>query len=132
MEGAEPDLDHVEKAAVERVELGLGVGRDLVKPGRVLTVPRQAIEALEENEIGALLPDVLLQGEESGSVGERSGEAVIGAHIDDLPALLLGGLAAQRDLVLDRGRLLHVRRKPRVDDGTAGGICLVHVVASAW
>jgi hypothetical protein len=99
----------------------LGEGRELVEGRHVLLVAREAVERLGEHHVDAAAPHGGLECLEAWPAGGGAGEGGVGEGRDHRPALPLGVLAADAELVLDRVLGLAVARVAGVEHGPERG-----------
>ena len=108
----EPDVQVRDVAFGERDDVDAGEGETLEETRGVFLVAAEAVERFSEHNVESAVQRIAHQRLETRTKERCAGDCVIGEFLDDRPALAGGELAADPELVRDRGVALIVRGVP--------------------
>nr|WP_209443514.1 hypothetical protein [Falsiroseomonas frigidaquae] len=93
----------------EREHRHAGEAHALIDAGDVFLIAREPVQRFRQDDIDPTGERLLDQRLHTGSQDERTArDGVVGMYADDRPAFFLRALAADADLILDRGFALVV------------------------
>jgi hypothetical protein len=112
----------VDVALGDRDDPRAGEARLLVEGGDVLLVAGDSVEAFRQHDVDAAGADGVQKGLDTGAEEGGAGDGGIAEDFHDWPALTLGAVAADPNLILDGVRPLQIGTEAGIDGTTHAGL----------